>query len=42
MATPIPARMDGTLSWVTYTRRPGFEMRTRPEITFSLPGPYFM
>src|SRR6266853_724806 len=41
MATPIPARMAGTLSWVTYTRRPGFDTRTRPEMTFSLLGPYF-
>ena len=36
----MPARIDGILSWVTYTRRPGVETRTRPEIIFSLPAPY--
>src|SRR5207245_11369160 len=39
-ATPIPARMDGLRSPVTYTRRPGVETRTSPEIIFSLPTPY--
>jgi hypothetical protein len=36
----MPARIEGILSWVTYTRRPGVEMRTRPEIIFSLAEPY--
>src|SRR5215470_13353228 len=40
MATPIPPRMLGILSFPTYTRRPGLETRTRPEMIFSLPGPY--
>src|SRR5256712_3123064 len=40
-ATPIPARMDGIRSWVTYTRRPGVDTRTSPEIIFSLPTPYW-
>src|SRR5215510_10978834 len=39
-ATPIPARMDGILSRPTYTRRPGVETRTSPEIIFSFPTPY--
>src|SRR5215467_5111163 len=40
MATPIPPRMLGILSLPTYTRRPGLETRTRPEMIFSLLGPY--
>src|SRR4029453_254056 len=40
MATPIPPRMCGTLSLATYTRRPGFDTRTRPEMIFSPPVPY--
>src|SRR6266850_2326791 len=39
-ATPIPARMDGIRSRPTYTRRPGVETRTSPEIIRSLPTPY--
>src|SRR5262245_10846897 len=36
----MPARMVGIFSWATYTRRPGDDTRTRPEIICSLPGPY--
>src|SRR5436309_759969 len=32
--------MDGIRTWVTYTRRPGVDTRTSPEIIFSLPTPY--
>src|SRR6266571_1655429 len=32
--------MDGIRARVTYTRRPGVETRTSPEIIFSLPTPY--
>src|SRR5262245_48471088 len=41
IAVPRPARMLGTLSLDTYTRRPGRDTRTSPEMIFSPPAPYF-
>src|SRR5437016_2751186 len=39
-ATPMPPRIDGIRSRVTYTRRPGVDTRTRPEIILSFAPPY--
>src|SRR5881227_2316135 len=39
-ATPMPPRIDGIRSRVTYTRRPGVDTRTSPEIILSFAPPY--
>ena len=41
IAMPKPFRTRGIEPLLAYTRKPGFEIRLMPLITFSLFGPYF-